>query len=147
MENNAVQNKYRWKTCIFYSLSLYTVLSILYIAFLYIAFIAFPVENKSLDVAGFAGLLLQNMLFLLLFSFIFGFSLIIFNIRKIPSAAKWTLHILLLYAVTLVTFLLISSGSEDPSQKVLFIFISTVLFAIIYGLAALFVYIYKRKRR
>jgi drug/metabolite transporter (DMT)-like permease len=56
-----------------------------------------------------------------------------------------------LYIAMLGCFLLMSgimaNKGSTPSNKVMFIFISTLLFALIYSIAALIVYIRKRKRR
>lgn len=141
MNDIAVKKKHKYKNCVFKSLLLYTVLS-----FLYIAFVALSVTNSSTAISSFAGELLRNLFILLLFSFIFGFSTLIFNIKRIPGAAKWTLHVVLLYASMLAAFLLMAGIGDDPSSKVKFIFISTMLFAVVYSISVLVLYIYRRKK-
>ena len=142
MENAAGERKNTLLKSLFRSLLFYTPVS-----FLYLVFIALSVENSNKAISAFAGLLLRNLALLLLFSLVFGFSLQIFNLKRIPNAAKWTLHIVVLYAAMLGCFLLIANPNASPSGKVLFIFISTLLFAVIYSISALIVYIRKRKRR
>jgi hypothetical protein len=122
---------------------MYTVLSIGYLA----AAVAAASDNTNTAISEFAGELLLNFALLLLFSLAFGFSFLIFGINRMPSAAKWTLHIVVLYAFMLFCFLLMATVGEDPSSKVLFIFFSTLLFAVVYGISALIVHLCRRKRR
>jgi len=138
----AGERKNKLLKCLFRSLLFYTPIS-----FGYLGFIALTVENGNKANAAFAALLLKNLALLLAFSLAFGFSALIFDIKRFPNAAKWTLHIIVLYAAMLGCFLLMASPDSTPSGKVLFIFIATLLYALIYSIAALIVYIRKRKRR
>jgi hypothetical protein len=142
MENTAGQRKNNLLKSLFRSLLFYTPVS-----FGYLGFIALTINNSNKTIAAFAGLLLKNLALLLVFSLVFGFSMQIFNLKRMSNAAKWTLHIVVLYATTLGCFLSITDASSTPSGTVLFIFISTLLFALIYSISALIVYIRKRKRR
>jgi hypothetical protein len=116
-----------------------------------LGFIALAIDSSNKNISAFAGLLLKDLALLLVFSLFFGFSMLIFNLKRVPNAAKWTLHVFVLYIAMLGCFLLMSgimaNKGSTPSNKVMFIFISTLLFALIYSIAALIVYIRKRKRR
>lgn len=140
--DTAGERKNNLLKCLFRSLLFYTPVS-----FGYLGFIALTVNNPNKNISTFAALLLKNLALLLVFSLVFGFSMLIFNAKRLPNAAKWTLHIFVLYASMLGCFLLMATPDSKPSGKVLFIFIATLLFFLIYGIAALIIYIRKRKRR
>ncbi|PKM63091.1 MAG: hypothetical protein CVU97_02055 [Firmicutes bacterium HGW-Firmicutes-21] len=133
----------KYKSCLYKSLLLYTVLSYGYLA----AVASSSADNTSTAISVFARELLSNNAVLLLFSLVFGFSFLIFTIKGMPNAAKWTIHIVLLYASMLLAFLSMARVGADPRSKVLFIFISTLIFAVLYSISALIVHLYKRKRR
>ena len=133
-------NKY--KQCISRGLVLYTVVSLGYLSV-----IALTVDNPSTAINEFAAKLLADFGIMLGFSLVFGFSLLVFDAKRMSGAAKWTINILIMYAAMISTFFLMASVSDDPRSRVLFILISTILFTIVYGIAALLIYFYKRKRR
>ena len=132
----------KFKRCLFNSLLFYTVTS-----FAFIGATALSVKNDSTAISVFAKMLLSDLVILFLFSIVFGFSMLIFEFKNMPSAAKWTLHIVVLYASMVFAFLLMAGKSSDPSTIVKFVIISALLFAVVYSFSALGVSLYKRKKR
>lgn len=116
------------------------------VSFAYIAAVALNTNSDATANASFATLLLKNLAFLFAFSLIFGFSFLIFKAKKLQNAAKWSLHIFLLYAALTATAILMTGNSDDPSAMVLLVFIVAMLFAVIYSLSALFVYLIRRRK-
>lgn len=77
-------------------------------------------------------LLFKNQVALFVFSVIFGLSFLFFNIKKLPPAAKRFFHIVLLYLAMLGTIFIMADVSGEPRDIILFIFMATLLFMIIY---------------
>ena len=71
-------------------------------------------------------------------SAVFGASFLTFDVKGLPSAAKRTIHIVLLYAAMLCAFLLMADvSSGEVGSMVLFVFLSTLLYIVVYAVSCL----------
>ena len=85
----------------------------------------------------------KQLLFLLIYSIVLGASFLVFGIKLSPIAAR-LLHIAVTYAATVCVVLLLVSSAANAAQKLIYVVITTVLFAVVYGMSALFVYLFKK---
>lgn len=99
-------------------------------------------ENSA---AGAYGLLFKNIAALFVYSWALGAAELIFSSR-LPSAAKRVIHIFALYAATLACALVMASPGRDARQIVLFVFILTLLYTVIYTAASLVIRIIRKAR-
>lgn len=112
-------------------------------ALVYTAALAIAMGEKS--AAGAYGLLFRNIAALFAYSWAVGAAELIFSAR-LPSAAKRVIHIFALYAATLACALVMASPGKDARQIVLFIFILTLLYTIIYTASSLIIRFIRKAR-
>lgn len=75
---------------------------------------------------------------IILFSLVFGFSFLIFEVKNMSAPAKRTAHIFINYAAAMVCVYLLHSNAEaKPSAWIVLIFMYTVVYFLLYGLAML----------
>ncbi len=91
-------------------------------------------------------LIFKNLLVLLGFSAAFGVSFLLFDIKKLPSTAKRLLHALFLYVCAVGACLLMANVGDDIRKKVLFIFVATFIYVVIYCICAVVSFFVKRKK-
>ena len=127
MEKKIADNKNQLKSCFFKAFAFYTPVSLAYVAAL-----ALNTSSKAMANDGFALLLLKNLAVLLAFSLLFGFSFLIFGLKKLPNPAKWSLHIFILYVGATFMGYVMTGSKSDPADLVLLIFITAILFAVLY---------------
>lgn len=77
------------------------------------------------------GLLFKNICVIFAYALAFGFSFLVFEIKRSPVARR-ILHVFLLYAATLGTLLALANISGGAREVIIFIFISTLLYAVVY---------------
>lgn len=85
----------------------------------------------------------KQLLFLLIYSIVLGASFTVFGFKFSPIAAR-LIHIAVTYAATVGIVLLLVSSAANAAQKLIYIVITTVLFALVYGVTALVVYLFKK---
>lgn len=100
--------------------------------------------SSEASAAGAYGLLFKNIMLLFVFSLAVGFAELIFTLEKLPPAAKRVIHVLAVYAVTLACALLMANTGKDARQIVLFVFILTLLYTVIYTAAALIIHVVRK---
>lgn len=114
-------------------------------AVLYTAVMSLMLADSAGEPAAVFTLLFQNFLIILAASAVFGASFLIFDAKGLPSAAKRTLHVVLLYATMLGAFLLMADVSAgEVGTKVLFVFLSTLLFIVFYAVGCLLASLVRR---
>ena len=91
-------------------------------------------------------LLLRNFAVILAASAVFGVSFMLFEVKWLPSAARRTFHILLLYADLIIAFLLMANVSGDTSGQVLFVFMATLIFIVLYGVSCIVSSVIRKRR-
>ncbi len=69
---------------------------------------------------------------LFLFSLAFGASFMIFDVKKLPSSAKRIIHAIGLYIAFVAACFFMASVDDDLRKKVMFVFIATFFYVIIY---------------
>ncbi|MDD4125623.1 MAG: hypothetical protein PHW77_07880 [Eubacteriales bacterium] len=79
-------------------------------------------------------LLFKNIVTLFAFSCVFGSSFLLFD-TKLPSSAKRLFHILILYAAMLASAFIMANAGTDARQIILFVFMATLLYIVIYSTA------------
>lgn len=82
-------------------------------------------------------LLFKNIITIFGFALIFGFSFLLFE-TKLPPSAMRIFHIAILYVSFMAASLIMANTGDDPRQIILFVFIATLLYTVVY-LAALMV--------
>ncbi len=85
----------------------------------------------------------KQLLFLLIYSIVLGASFLVFSLKLSPIATR-LLHIAVTYAATICVVLLLVSSAANAAQKLIYVVITTVLFALVYGVTALIVYLFKK---
>ena len=85
----------------------------------------------------------KQLLFLLIYSIVLGASFLVFSLKFSPIATR-LLHIAVTYAATVCVVLLLVSSAANAAQKLIYVVITTVLFALVYGVTALIVYLFKK---
>lgn len=119
------------------------------VSFLWVAFVATGISNGSTDISAFAVRLMQSNLSIALFSAVYGFSFLILGAKKLSSAAKRSIHILLNYVAAMVCVYALHAnvGDAKTSTWIVLIFFASVVFFVIYGAAALVSFLIKRNKR
>ena len=123
---------------IFISTVFFTILTLIYLSALAIA-----VSGKATD--GVYTLLLKNVFTLFVFSCVVGASSLILTSR-LGNASKRIIHIITLYAATVVSSLVMANPGSDPRQVILFVFVATFLFIIAYAAYIAVIAILKKAR-
>jgi hypothetical protein len=108
----------------------FTVTAILYTAWLAVGL------SEAENVSGIYGLLFKNIITIFAFSCVYGASFLLFNL-KITPAAKRVLHVLILYAAMLASVFIMAGTNGDARNVIIFIFIATLLYTVIYTASVL----------
>lgn len=90
-----------------------------------------------------ATLFSKQLLFVLVYSLVLGASFLVFNLKVAPITAR-LIHIAVTYASTLAIMLLLVSSESNAAQKLVYIVITTVVFAAVYGVACLLAMLIKK---
>lgn len=85
----------------------------------------------------------KQLLFVLIYSLVLGASFFVFNFKVAPITAR-LIHIAVTYAATVAIMLLLISSESNAAQKLVYIVITTVVFAAVYGVACLLAMIIKK---
>ncbi|MEG1742834.1 MAG: DUF3021 family protein [Clostridia bacterium] len=109
---------------------------------IYILLLTFSVSGTP-NVSDVYSLILKNHLAMLAFSIIFGVSYLIFDIKKMPQAAKRFLHILINYVAMLVTFFVMAA--VDKRSQIIFAFVATFIFIVVYATGEFIASVYRKK--
>lgn len=113
-------------------------------AFLSMAYIVIVLSGTTDEVVkATASLLGQQLLFLLIYSVIIGASFLVFSLRVTPITAR-LIHIAVTYFATVGAMLLLIASNTNSAQKLVYIVITTVIFAAVYGLYCLFAAMIKK---
>lgn len=123
------------------SLICYTVGSLLEVALMTIR-----TSDETQVLVGLADDLLSKLGILLLASFLFGFSFILFRVH-LPSAAKRFLHIVILFVpIILVSQSLVNDANLDTQAYVGYYFFAVLIYLAVYGVCMLISYLIHRNR-
>ena len=121
------------KRALLHSLLCYTVCS-----WFEIALMTVRTSDQTQVVQGLAEDLLWKMTILLVASFLFGFSFVVFRIKGLPSAAKRFFHMVLTFIpVVMVAQSLVVSDNLDSQAYVGFYFFASLIFLAFYGICML----------
>ena len=112
-------------------------------ALVYTGALAIAMGGRS--AAGAYGLLFKNIAVLFVYSWAMGALDSVFTL-KVSAAAKRVIHALALYACTLAAGLIMADPGKDARQIVLFIFILTLVYTVIYTATVLIMRIIKKAR-
>lgn len=93
-----------------------------------------------------ASLFGKQLLFILVYSIVIGVSFLVFGLKSSPIA-KRLIHIAVTYGATVAVMLLLVASDTNAAQKLIYVVITTVAFAAVYGLVSLFVYLFKRNKQ
>lgn len=108
----------------------FTVAAILYAASLAVGL------SEAENISGVYGLLFKNIFTIFAFSCVYGASFLLFNL-KITPAAKRMLHALILYAAMLASVFVMANTGSDVRNIIIFVFIATLLYTVIYTASVL----------
>ena len=108
-------------------------------------------SSESVSVAGisaFAERLVMANAVIALFSVVYGFSFLIFRAKNLSSGAKRSLHIIVNYIVSMICVYVIHSTAPEANATtwIVLIFFATVVFFLVYGIAALTAFLIRRKK-
>ena len=112
-------------------------------ALIYTGALAIYMGDRS--AAGAYGLLFKNIAALFVYSWAMGALEFVFTL-KISSAAKRVVHAFALYVCTLAAGLVMADPGKDARQIVLFIFILTLVYTVLYTAAVLIMRVIKKAR-
>ena len=93
-----------------------------------------------------ASLFGKQLLFILVYSIVIGVSFLVFGLKSSPIA-KRLIHIAVTYGATVAVMLLLVASDTNAAQKLIYVVITTVAFAAVYGLVSLVVYLIKRNKQ
>ena len=85
----------------------------------------------------------KQLLFVLIYSLVLGASFFVFNLKVTPITAR-LIHIAVTYAASVAIMLLLISSESNAAQKLVYIVITTVVFAAVYGVACLLAMLIKK---
>lgn len=121
------------KRALLHSLLCYTICS-----WFEIALMTLRTSEQTQVVQGLAEDLLWKMTILLVASFLFGFSFMVFRIKGLPSAAKRFFHMVWAFIpVVMVAQSLVVSNNLDSQAYVGFYFFASLIFLAVYGICML----------
>lgn len=148
-------NKVKYLKCGLRVFGAYTLINFLWTAILSIGTSAAS-QNATSDVtsikiegiSAFADRMVMANFAILLFSVAFGFSFLVFGAKNMSNPAKRSLHILINYVAAMVCVYLLHSTAPEAGASVwvVLIFFATLVFFVIYGIAALVSFLIKRRR-
>lgn len=110
----------------------------------YVALVALMVKGNT-TVADAYSLVLGNLAVLFGYSLVFGASFLLFDAAKLPQSARRLLHVIVLYAATIAACFMLANVTDDLRSKVLFVFMATFVFIVVYTLGAVIDWAVKRK--
>ena len=113
-------------------------------ALIYTGALALFMGGRS-AVAGAYGLLFKNIAVLFVYSWAMGALELVFELR-LSSAAKRVIHAFALYAFTLAAGLMMADPGKDARRIVLFIFILTLVYIVLYTATVLIMRVIKKAR-
>lgn len=115
-------------------------------SWLEIALMTVRTSEETQVLVGLADDLLSKMTVLLLASFIFGFSFIVFKAKVLPSAVKRFLHMVITFIpVVMVSQSLVNDTNLDTQAFVAYYFFALLVFLAIYGVCMLVAFFMRRK--
>ena len=130
------------KRALLHSLLCYTLCS-----WFEIALMTVRTSDETQVVQGLAEDLLWKMTILLVASFLFGFSFMVFRFKGLPSAARRFLHMVWAFVpVVMVAQSLVVSNNLDSQAYVGFYFFAVLIFLAVYGLCMLGSYFIKKNK-
>ncbi len=104
-------------------------------------------SDETQVLIGLASDLLSKLAILLLASFLFGFSYVVFHVRAFPNALRRFLHIVLLFIpIVLVSQSLVTDTNLDMQAYVAYYFVALLLYLLVYGASMLIMSVYRKKR-
>lgn len=120
------------------------------ISFFWVAFVANGMENSNQGISVFADQLIFSNVAIMGYSLVYGFSMLLFRMKKGSTPAKYSLHMLVNYIGSMVcVYALFSNLKEDPNVTattwMAVLLIATVAFFVIYGIVSLAIYLVKKK--
>lgn len=134
----------------------YAVLSFGWLAFLWVgmsAGSAITSANQATTVvssnSAFAERLVVSDVYIALFSVVFGFSSLFFQIKSIASSAKRALHIFVNYIAAMVCFYGLHSSAKEvaPKMWITLLFLATIGYFIVYGIGALIMFFVNKQKQ
>ncbi len=93
-----------------------------------------------------AALFGKQLLFILVYSVVLGVSFLVFVLKTSPVTTR-LIHIAVTYAATLAVMLLLVASDTNAAQKLIYVVITTVVFAAVYGLVSLFAFLIKKNKQ
>lgn len=139
--------------CGFRAFGAYTVINFLWTAILSIGLDVAQGNKESVapnlnGMSEFADRLVMVNAVIALFSVVFGFSFLVFEIKNMSSQAKRALHIAINYIVSVICVCIIFSTTPDANASgwVVLIFFATLAFFIIYGVSGFVSFLVKRNK-
>ncbi len=149
------EKKFKYLKCGLRAFGAYTVINFLWTAILSIGTSA-AMQNANSDVksvsiegiSAFADRMVMANFAILLFSVVFGFSFLVFEAKNMSNPAKRSLHIVINYVVAMICVYLLHSTAPEAGASiwVVLVFFATLVFFIIYGVAALVAFLIKRRK-
>lgn len=92
-----------------------------------------------------AALFGKQLLFILVYSIVIGVSFLVFKLKASAVAIR-LIHIAVTYAATLAVMLLLVASDTNAAQKLIYVVITTVVFAAVYGIISLFAFLIKKNK-
>ena len=80
------------------------------------------------------------------YSLVFGASFLLFDAAKLPQSARRLLHVIVLYAATIAACFMLANVTDDLRSKVLFVFMATFVFIVVYTLGAVIGWAARRRK-
>ena len=102
----------------------------------YVALVALMVKGNT-TVADAYSLVLGNLA---------GASFLLFDAAKLPQSARRLLHVIVLYAATIAACFMLANVTDDLRSKVLFVFMATFVFIVVYALGAVIGWAARRRK-
>ena len=102
------------------------------------------ISNNS----AFAERLVISDIYIALFSVVYGFSSIFFQIKNMPSSAKRALHVFVNYCAAMVCFYGLHSSAKEvaPKMWITLLFLATIAYFIVYGIGALIMHFVNKRK-
>ena len=115
-------------------------------SWLEIALMTVRTSEETQVLVGLADDLLSKMTVLLLASFVFGFSFIVFYWKGVPSAVKRFLHMVVAFLpVVMISQSLVNDTNLDTQAFVAYYFFAVLVYLAIYGVCMLVAHFLRRK--
>ncbi|MBE6682552.1 MAG: DUF3021 family protein [Ruminococcaceae bacterium] len=134
------------------ALGAYTVINFLWTAILSIGTSAASeggAESISMSgISAFAERLVMANAVIALFSVVFGFSFLVFEVKNMSQPAKRSLHVIINYIVSMICVYLLHSTAPEANAGtwIILIFFASIVYFAIYGIASLVAFLIKRNK-